>query len=307
MYSKPTGDEGLYNFLATKSAFDPNETPFVGSLPETLRVFRGTVGYDLRFIRACSSEITTLMDEPFGVRRAVFKVGDEGVKVYGFLVLERASDVLPQLDWDSACKLASCLASNLGENYRWRLETEICKGALAVAAISHIAPSSCTRSSFSLRLRSILRAGASALGEFDAAALYLLDDETTSLSPRALWGLPDERFLEEPRSLRTARAEVEALLGNAVVVNEDCLAEEWNVPEDFVCSICVPVVSDTTILGVIWCFANKKQSVGPRELATLNLVSGRIVDVLEKEALVQRGRCIVREPEDDLDDEAFWR
>ena len=304
MYSHPTGDENLFNFPLTKSAFDPNEIPFVGSLPESLRVFREALGYDLRFVRAGSSELASPRGDVAGTR-ATFPIEIDESKVCGFLVLERSADALPQVDWDAARRLASTLASNLSENYRWRFETEACEGELAAAAIKHIRPCSCARSSFSIRLRDVLRVGASALGEFDAAALYLLDDATTCLSPRALWGLPDERFLDAPRPLRTARAEVEALLGNAVVVNEDCLAEAWNVPEDFVCSICVPVMSDTTILGVVWFFSNKRKSVGLRELETLNMVSGRIVDVLEKEALVQRGMKIVREGEKEPIDEKY--
>ena len=59
MYSNPTGDENLFNFPLTKSAFDPNEIPFVGSLPESLRVFREALGYELRFVRAGSSELAS--------------------------------------------------------------------------------------------------------------------------------------------------------------------------------------------------------------------------------------------------------
>ncbi len=302
MYSNPVGDENMFNFPLVKSAFDPNEIPFLGSVPETLREFREALGYEFRFVRAGSSELSTLLDDRDSTNRAAFPIVAGGSKACGFLVLERVPDALPQLDWDAACRLASSFASNLAENYRWRFEVETCEGELAVAAIKRINPRSCSRSSFSIRLRDVLRVGASALGDFDAAALYLLDDATTNLSPRALWGLPDERFLDAPRPLRTARAEVEALLGNAVVVNEDCLAEAWNVPEDFTCSVCVPVMSDTTILGVAWFFANKRRSIGLRELETLNLISGRIVDVLEKEALVQRGPRLVRdeEPGDDV-------
>ena len=73
-------------------------------------------------------------------------------------------------------------------------------------------------------------------------------------------------------------------LDEVVVVNDAYLAEAWNTPEDFECSVCVPVASETTILGVVWFFANRKRRVGVRELETFNLIVGRLVGELEQES-----------------------
>lgn len=299
MYSDEQGDDCLKNFPVEKPIFDANEAPYIVCLPEIQRTFKNKVGYNLRFVRSYkepdaelsfTSETTGSAEFGSSARRAVFPIGDDSVKIFGNLVLERDPNLTPQLDWEAASELASSLAACLSENYRWRVQLDSCESELAAAGVS-IAPSApYVRSKFSVRLRDVLRVGAKALGGFDAAALYLIDESTTVLSPRALWGLPEERFLEEPRPLSTARAEVEALMGNAVVVNEDYLAEAWNVPEDFVCSVCVPIISETTILGVVWFFANKKFAIGERELETLNLISGKIVDELEKEASAQRAK-----------------
>ena len=48
--------------------------------------------------------------------------------------------------------------------------------------------------------------------------------------------------------------------------------------------MCVPVASETTILGVVWFFANRKRRVGVRELETFNLIVGRLVGELEQES-----------------------
>lgn len=293
MYPDQNSDDCLRNFPVAKPALDPNDLPFIGSLPETLSVFRRELGYDVRFLRAGSSEIDAVLAEKSEteskedapcLRVATFPVGDRSVKTYGFLVLKRDPNRLPQLDWDSACSLVAAFALTLTDNYRWRSEVDLCQGELAAAVVRKLPAASGSRNAFISKLREILRVGVRALGDYDAAALYLLDDATTCLSPRALWGLPDDRLLNPARPLRTARAEVEALLGNVVVVNDAYLAEAWNTPEDFECSVCVPVASETTILGVVWFFANKKRRVGVRELETFNLIVGRLVGELEQES-----------------------
>ena len=284
-------DRSFRYFPVKKKWCDPNDVPFVGSLPETLRVFKQVAGYDLRFFRAGSSE-----DDVDGQRfenatetseKVVrIPVGDPNVKIFGALVLRSAPDVEPLVPQTTAVALAETLATTLGENYRWRAELVAREAELAVVATPN-AESPDESAGLASRLRDVLKTGAKALGGFDAAALYLLDDETTRLKIRALWGLPTDRFLDPPRPLRGARADVEALLGSAVVLNEAYLAEAWKAPEDFDCSLCVPVASETTILGTVWFFSNQKREIETRELETLELIAGRIVAELEKEKLRQ--------------------
>ncbi len=297
MFSDQPSDDCLRNFPIAKNALDPNDAPFLGSLPDALRVFKRVVGYDLRFLRAGSSELDALNQEerdsredvenglsrPYS-RKISFPVGDENVKLFGRLVLSKGDHAAPRLDWDDAQELTKSFAATLSDNYRWRSALESAYGELAATCVKENAPTSKTRSKVSIKLRAILRAGARALGDYDAAALYLLDDDTTVLVPRAVWGLPDERLLENPRPLRGARAEIQAFLGNVVVVNDDYLAEAWNAPEDFVCSVCAPVISDSNVLGALWFFSNKRQKVDDREMETLSLIAERIVDELEKES-----------------------
>jgi len=321
MFVDDRGDSCLRNFPVERLTTDPNETPFVASLPETVLAFRRAVGYDLRFVRVrstnssdltnedsslelCSESNETLVDPFEQVKR--FPVGDASDCGQGELVLRRSADLRPQLDWDSACELVASLANVLSENYVWRAKLTERESELAFcdAELASEKSSAYSRAKTSTRLRGILRTGARALGAFDAASLSLLDSATTSLKTRVVWGLPDDRYLEPPRSLRGARAEVEALTGVAVVLNDEDSIERWKVPEDFPCSICAPVASETAIYGVLWFFSNKRRKIDVRELETLGLISDRVVDELEKES-----RCSVcarsktREPKESTDDE----
>ncbi|MBR4834662.1 MAG: GAF domain-containing protein [Thermoguttaceae bacterium] len=291
MKSENFSDRSFRDFPVKKKLCDPNDVPFVGSLPETLRVFRKATGCELRFFRAGSAENAVAQnDDPLAEtsksveRIERIPVGDPTVKIFGALALRETPDATPLVPWSAAVAWAETLATTLGENYRWRTELAEREAELGVAATSN-AEAVDSSARLSTRLRDVLKTGAKALGGFDAAALYLLDDETTRLKIRALWGLPTDRFLDPPRPLRGARADVEALLGSAVVLNEAYLAEAWKAPEDFECSLCVPVASETTILGTIWFFSNQKREIETRELETLELIAGRVVAELEKESL----------------------
>ena len=301
MYSENHEESSLREFPAPKRLFDQNDAPSFGCLPEALRIFRNVAGYDLQFVRPGSTEArldSSIMDgrrdgeeiSPLE-RVATFPVGEPGRRVCGALKLARDPEVYPRLEWNAACSLASLLASMLAENSLWHEELAIREGELAALVVDDRKDET-NHVSVSSRLRDVLRSGANALGDFTAAALYLLDEKTSSLKTRAVWGLPDDRYLDPPRPLRGARADVEALMGNAVTLNDDYLAEVWKAPETFACSVCIPVVSETTILGVAWFFSDVCHEIASRELETLDLIAWRLVDELEKEAsyLVRRPR-----------------
>ena len=136
------------------------------------------------------------------------------------------------------------------------------------------------------RLEAALLAGGEAVG-CDAAALYLLDEATTELKLRSSWGLPFDRLTAPARPLQGAVADLEALLGHAVVLNDDSLMATWNVPEDFPAAVCVPVSSPTTLLGTLWVFSNEKRDFNDRETNILEVVAGRLASDLEREMLLR--------------------
>lgn len=286
MYSDNQGDDCLHDFPIEKPLFDAADAPYIASLPDILHAFRKHLGYDVQFVRGyrdVDAELNMGFERGRGGDRAVFPVGIPGVKVYGSLVMERANDAVPAIGWDAAKELVESLANILAENYQWRRKLESCEEELAALDVSFADRGTVERETCSRKLRDTLFTGAAALGGFDAAALYLLNATTTHLVLRALWGLPQERFLDPPRPLEGSRAELEALLGSAVVINDEYLAEAWNAPEDFPCAVCIPVVAESNVLGVVWYYANKPRKIGKREMETLNLISSRLVDELEKE------------------------
>jgi len=136
------------------------------------------------------------------------------------------------------------------------------------------------------RIEAILRGGAEAIG-CQAAALYLLDPATTELKLRASWGLPAKRLAEPARPLRGAIAELEALMGHAVVLNDSQLFDYWKVPESqFGACVCVPVSSASMPLGTLWFYARESREFGDTHTNLCEVVAGRLAADLERQVLV---------------------
>lgn len=135
------------------------------------------------------------------------------------------------------------------------------------------------------RLEAILRSGVEAV-RAQAAGLYLLDDSTTELKLRAVWGLPKERFLDGPRPLRGAIADLEALLGHAVVLEEPVMVRRWKSPEEFPSAVCVPISSPTMPLGTLWIYGSEPREYTAEQTGILEIVAGRIAAELEREVLL---------------------
>ena len=137
------------------------------------------------------------------------------------------------------------------------------------------------------RLEAVLKGGAEAVGA-DAAALYLLDDETRELKLRSCWGLPKSRLRNPARPLQGALADLEAMLGHAVVLEDARIMQRWNVPEDFGAAACVPVSSPTTILGTLWVFSREKRDFNDQQTNILEVSAGRVAADLEREMLLTK-------------------
>lgn len=135
------------------------------------------------------------------------------------------------------------------------------------------------------RLEAALRFAAENVG-CQAAALYLLDPATTELKLRSSWGLPEGRFTERARPLRGAAADLEALIGHAVVLSDDQLWDLWKAPEQFAAGVCVPISTPTMPLGTLWFFSRHARDFGERETGLLEIVAGRVASDLERELLL---------------------
>ena len=119
----------------------------------------------------------------------------------------------------------------------------------------------------------------------DAAALYLLDDATSELKMRSCWGLPTAALAKPARPLRGALADLEALLGNAVLLENTSLAREWNCPEDFQASLCLPIGSPTTPYGTLWLWSNQIRDFSSADIDAAKCAADKILADIERSVL----------------------
>lgn len=136
------------------------------------------------------------------------------------------------------------------------------------------------------RLEAVLQSAAQAVG-CTAAGIYLLDAGTSELKVRAQWNLPAERYLEPARPLRGAMADLEALAGHAVALEDSTLFGHWNLPEQgYEAAICVPIASPMELLGTLWVFADTKRPFTDQEVNLVEICAGRVAADLEREILM---------------------
>lgn len=212
--------------------------------------------------------------------------------------LEPASEVEPQavpVELHKARQLAEAfrlLTDELQQSRTelWRREAELAAGVPVTSLPDdeqHLAE----------RLEAVLKGGTESVGA-DAAALYLLDDATTQLNMRACWGMSRNKLLLPARSLRGAVADLEALVGHAVVIEDTSLLPHWRVPEPYNSAVCVPVASPTEPFGTLWIFDEESRPFNDHQTNLVEIIAGRIASELQREALLQDCR-----QSKDLDDE----
>ena len=136
------------------------------------------------------------------------------------------------------------------------------------------------------QLESILRGAAQLTGSV-AAGLYLLDDATTELKLRACWGMDPNRLSDPPRSLRHAIADLEALTGHAVVLEDTRLLPHWNPPFSYKSAACVPIQSASMSLGTLWVFRDSQSDYSDHETHILEMVAEGMSAELERQVLLR--------------------
>ncbi len=134
----------------------------------------------------------------------------------------------------------------------------------------------------SQHLDQLLRSAADVVGS-NRAALYMLDDATTSLNMRAEIGLG--KIDTESRCLENATADLEALVGYAVVVDDSHQQQIWKVPVECAAAICVPVSSLETPLGTLWIFLDQPQDCSSTQINSIEIIAGRIASELQLQAM----------------------
>lgn len=119
----------------------------------------------------------------------------------------------------------------------------------------------------------------------DAAAIYLLDDSTSELKMRACHGLSSKALTSDARPLRGALADLEALMGNAVLVENTKLAPEWNCPEDFAAAFCLPIGSPTMPQGTLWLWSQHVRDFGNHDIEIAKSASDKVLVDIERSIL----------------------
>jgi serine phosphatase RsbU (regulator of sigma subunit) len=189
----------------------------------------------------------------------------------------------PPVELNKARELASSLADLLGDLQTAR--TAICHREAELAAGVPVTAHANEEQHLAARLEAVLKGGAQAVGGH-AAAVYLLDDATTELKLRACWGLPKQRLLEPPRPLRGAVADLEALVGHAVVLEDTSILPNWKVPEPFPAAVCVPISSPTEPLGTLWVFCQEPRDFTAEQTNLIEIIAGRVASELQRAVLL---------------------
>lgn len=212
-------------------------------------------------------------------------------------------DRLGKLPFEDANELADNVSELIAELNRTRTQLRNREAELATRTISgsplheddHVAT----------RLESVLRGGALAI-DCNAAALYVLNEDTSELNLRSSWGLSAERLLEPARPLRKAVADLEALVGHAVVLEDAMETPYWNPPEGFPSGICTPVSTSNQLLGTLWLFADQPQPFGDSATNIAEIVAGRLAAELDRELLL-REKLRMRRSDLQIQAAADWR
>jgi hypothetical protein len=276
------------------------ESEDLQSLLTCCRAFEHAIGWPLEFVsgKPAIQESNLLWSAPVdpgvGASPGHIRIVADAAAIAG----SKPAVALPE-----AKQLASALAGIWDELLRtrkslWQREAELAAGVPVAARPDeqHLAA----------RLEGVLAAGAESL-DCQAAALYLLDAGTSELKLRASWGLPRGRLMEAARPLRGAAADLEALLGHAVVLDDPKMFDFWRVPEPCAAAVCVPVSSPTTPLGTLWLFANEFREFSSAQTNLLEVVAGRLAGDLEREMLLREVASlrIAHPPAADM--EGGWR
>ena len=271
-------DSHLLDMQQFKGTLDHKDIPLFGSLPEMLQSLWQHLGLDVRFIR-------TGAPLPDNVQES-YNIGIVGGQSPGQLALIPSRDIRkPKLVGDEQRRFLTAFAQFLGDAYRWQHALRQYEEMQAVAVdFPQLPASALPRSSESLYQ---LLKESTKLVDFTAAALYILDSQHKTLKLRSCWGLPEERLLDPPKPLHDSLADVEAVLGQIVVINEDYLLETWRVPEDFPMSVCLPVTSRQSVWGTLWFFSDHRRDCTEHELNLMEYITGRLACELEKQALLR--------------------
>lgn len=133
------------------------------------------------------------------------------------------------------------------------------------------------------RVDQALKTAITACG-FDAAAIYMLDDDTQYLKTRAVVGLPEDRLTAEPRMLRGSRGDLEALVQEAVLIDDltGIMGATWNAPENAGAAVCTALFRGDLPVGTMWFFRESPMPLNQSHAAIAKMTSQLITLILSE-------------------------
>jgi phosphoserine phosphatase RsbU/P len=270
----------------------PDEQPALDTpqLAALCRAFEQATGWSLRYERGPSAPgeaWSTTIDDGRGqsAGRLVLSTAPRAPSD-GSHVAAADPSPMEAIDLHAARPLALALGGVLGEANRLRRALWLREAELAAGVPVASRPG--TEPHLAERLEGVLKGGAEAVG-CQAAGLYLLDENTSELKLRASFGMPRERLLAPPRPLRGAVADLEALVGHAVVLEDTSQLPHWRCPEEYRGAVCVPVSSPSMPLGTLWVYSVDPRDFAPEETNLIEIIAGRLAADLEREMLLVAG------------------
>lgn len=155
-----------------------------------------------------------------------------------------------------------------------------------LAATATPVASSCAKDPIAARLQRVLDRALAATG-CDAAAIYMLDEQTTTLKMRACAGLPQTRLLRPARPLRGSRGDLESLVRDVVLIDDLCGTQSttWNSPEPYPAAIVVRLEEDELPIGTLWLWSNDPQTLSQRDAAAAQVAAVAVAAELARTKL----------------------
>ena len=273
------------SYLKLHDEAKPAPAPALTSLSSVVRLcehFTSALGWQLDYQVGHAEETPPLWQRP---------VVADGSDSNGRLVIRgmRSEPSEERESLEHVEQLAESVGEVLSELHRtrralWMREAEL-------AASVPVSPRPDEREHLAETLQAVLRAGAQAV-DCQAAAAYLLDESTSLLKLRAAWGeIPQERLLEAGRPLQNAAADLEALVGHAVVIEDTGVLKHWHPPEGeaFASAICVPIASPSAPLGTLWMFSRQPREFDSVASNVVEITAGRVAAELDRWVLLNEG------------------
>jgi hypothetical protein len=170
-----------------------------------------------------------------------------------------------------------------------RAREEIWRKNAELAAGIPVTDDGCASEKLAILLNSLLTSSVD-VAAARQAALYLLDDGTQALNLRTQVGFTSPGSANPTRELSGAKADLEALLGHAVVMEDAASFANWDIPANCGSALCVPVSSANNLLGTLWIFDVKPRDFTGAEVNMVEIIAGRIAAELERFTLLQAVR-----------------